>query len=60
MVAKFLKKPENDKKFAKRRRKAEIKITRLREKLNGKAPQGRDLTGQKWLDTLLTSYNKSP
>ena len=54
------KKPENAKKFTKRRRKAEIKVNRLIEKLNGKAPQGRDLTGQKWLDTLLTATTKIP
>ncbi len=51
-------KPENPKKFVKRRRKAEIKLTRLTEKLNGKAPQGRDLTGQKWLDTLFAATIK--
>lgn len=53
-------KPENEKKFAKRCRKVEIKITRLTEKLNGKAPQGRDLTSQKWLDTLFTAKTKVP
>ena len=53
-------KPEDPKKFANRRRKTEIKITRLIEKLNGKAPQGRDLTGQKWLNTLLTAKNQVP
>lgn len=57
---KIPKKPEDAKKFAKRRRKAEIKITRLKEKLKGKVPQGRDLTGQKWLDTLLTATTKVP
>ncbi len=53
-------KPENAKKFTQRRRKAEIKVNRLIEKLNGKAPQGRDLTGEKWLDTLLTATTKVP
>ena len=57
---KITQKPENAKKFAKRRRKAEIKVTRLIEKLNGKAPQGRDLTGKQWLDTLLTATKKVP
>ncbi len=54
------KKPENAKKFTNRRRKAEIKVNRLIKKLNGKAPQGRDLTGQKWLDMLLTATTKVP
>ncbi len=53
-------KPEDPKKFAKRRRKTEIKIERLLEKLNGKTPQGRDLTGQKWLDTLIIAATHVP
>ena len=53
-------KSENPQKFAKRRRKTEIKVTRLKEKLNGKAPQGRDLTGKQWLDTLLIATTKVP
>ena len=53
-------KPEDPKNFAKRRRKTEIKIARLTEKLNGKAPQGRDLTGQKWLNTLFTATTQEP
>ena len=57
---KIRQKPEDPKKFAKRRRKTEIKIARLTEKLNGKAPQGRDLTGQTWLNTLLTAATQVP
>ena len=53
-------KPEDPKKFAKRRRKVEIRIERLTKKLNGKAPQGRDLTGQKWLDTLFVASTYVP
>ena len=53
-------KPEDQKKLAQRRRQTEIKIARLLEKLDGKAPQGRDLTGQKWLNTLLTAATQVP
>lgn len=51
---------EDHEKFAKRRRKVEIRIERLTKKLNGKAPEGRDLTGQKWLDTLAISSSYVP
>ena len=51
---------EDPKKFAKRRRQVEIRIERLTKKLNGKAPQGRDLTGQKWLDTLVVASTHVP
>ncbi|HEY9770013.1 MAG TPA: type V CRISPR-associated protein Cas12k [Coleofasciculaceae cyanobacterium] len=51
---------EDPEKFAKRRRKVEIRIERLTKKLNGKAPQGRDLTGQKWLDTLAIASTYVP
>lgn len=53
-------KPEDPKKFAKRRRKVEIRIEGLIKKLNGQAPQGRDLTGQKWLDTLMLASTHDP
>ena len=53
-------KPEDPTKFAKRRRKVEIRIERLTKKLNGKAPQGRDLTGQRWLDILAIASNYVP
>ncbi len=57
---KLRKKPEDSKKFAKRRRKTEIKVDRLIEKLDGKYPRGRDLTEQKWLDTLITAASCVP
>jgi IS605 OrfB family transposase len=57
---KIRQKPEDPKKFAERLRKTEIKIERLIKKLNGKAPQGRDLTGHKWLKTLLTATTQVP
>ncbi len=53
-------KREDSKKFAKRRRKVEIRIERLTKKLNGKAPQGRDLTGQRWLDILAVASTHVP
>ncbi len=53
-------KPEDPEKFTKRRRKVEIRIERLTKKLNGKAPKGRDLTGQKWLDTLAIASTYVP
>ena len=45
-------KEEDPEKFAKRRRKTEIKIERLTEQLESRIPKGRNLTGQKWLETL--------
>ncbi|WP_036484397.1 type V CRISPR-associated protein Cas12k [Myxosarcina sp. GI1] len=57
---KIRQKPEDPKKFARRRRKTEIRVKRLQEKLNGKAPQGRDLTGEKWLNTLFTATSQVP
>ncbi|MEB3310907.1 MAG: type V CRISPR-associated protein Cas12k [Snowella sp.] len=44
---------EDSKKFRQRRRKAEIKTQRLTDQLEGRLPQGRDLTGQRWLETLI-------
>ena len=57
---KIRQKTENSEKFAKRRRKVKIRVERLIKKLDGKAPQGRDLTGQKWLDTLLVASTYVP
>lgn len=48
-------KAEDLEKFAKRRRKVEIRIRRLTEQLEGRMPKGRDLAGQKWLETLATA-----
>lgn len=53
-------KPEDPQKFAKRRLKTEIKVERLLKKLNGKTPQGRDLTRHEWLDTLITATTTVP
>ncbi|MBC5793914.1 hypothetical protein H5968_01810 [Sphaerospermopsis sp. LEGE 00249] len=48
-------KEEEPEKFAKRRRKLEIQIQRLTDKLTSRIPKGRDLTDAKWLETLLTA-----
>ena len=53
-------KPEDKKKFAQRRRKVEIKIKRLKEQIEGSHPNGRDLTGEEWLETLLTAATTVP
>ena len=53
--------PEDPKKFAKRRRKAEIAAERLTKTLaRMRSPKGRDLTGQKWLETLEVAASKAP
>lgn len=53
-------KPEDRKKFAQRRRKVAIKIERLKDQLEGSRPYGRDLTGEQWLETLITAANTVP
>ncbi|MFN6527279.1 type V CRISPR-associated protein Cas12k [Nostoc sp. ChiSLP03a] len=53
-------KEEDPKKFAQRRRKVEIQIERLREKLAARIPKGRDLTDAKWLETLMIATQKFP
>ncbi len=53
-------KPKNSKKFAQRRRKVIIKIERLKEQLEGSRPHGRDLTGEKWLETLIIAATTFP
>lgn len=57
---KVRKKPEDPKKFAKHHRKVEIRIEQITKKLNGKAPQGRDLTEQRWLDILAIASTHVP
>lgn len=52
---KILQQEEDSEKLAKRRRKVEIKIERLTEQIESSIPQGRDLTGEKWLETLLNA-----
>ena len=51
---------EDKEKFAKRRRKTEIKISRLEEQLASRIPKGRDLTGEKWLETLIVATSTAP
>jgi len=53
-------KPENSQKFAQRRRKVAIKIERLQDQIEGSRPHGRDLTGEQWLDILITATTKIP
>lgn len=60
MAAKCAKSLKILKKIANSRRQVEIRIERLIKKLNGKAPQGRDLTEQKWLDILAIASTYVP
>jgi transposase len=53
-------KEEDTEKFAKRRRKLEIQIQRLTEKLTSRIPRGRDLADSKWLETLFTATTTVP
>lgn len=53
-------KPEDPQKFAQRRRKTEIQIQRLQDQIEARIPNGRDLTGQAWLLTLLTATTTVP
>ncbi|WP_448267990.1 type V CRISPR-associated protein Cas12k [Nostoc sp. DSM 114159] len=53
-------KEEDLEKFAKRRRKVEIQIQRLTDKLTSRIPKGRDLTNAKWLETLFTATTTFP
>ena len=54
------KKEEEPEKFKQRRRKAEIKIARLRDRIEARRPLGRDLTHDRWIDTLLTAASTMP
>ena len=59
--SKVPKKPEeNLEKFAKRRRKVEIKIERLKRQLESRIPKGRNLTGENWLETLAIASTTAP
>lgn len=51
---------ENLEKFAKRRRKVEIKIERIKRQLESRIPKGRDLTGENWLETLAITSTTAP
>jgi hypothetical protein len=53
-------KEEDPEKFAKRCRQTEIKISRLTEQIASRIPKGRDLTGEKWLETLITATSTAP
>jgi hypothetical protein len=51
---------ENAEEFSQRRRKKEIEIERLKDQLKSKIPKGRDLTGEKWQQTLQNIAQKHP
>ena len=51
---------EDAEKLDQRRRKTEIKVERLTRQIESSLPKGRDLTGEKWLETLLTAANTVP
>jgi IS605 OrfB family transposase len=54
-------KAEHPGKFQKRRRKAEIRVERIIEQLaRTRLPKGRDLTNEKWLDTLKMIVQQVP
>ncbi|MGB3311373.1 MAG: type V CRISPR-associated protein Cas12k [Nodosilinea sp.] len=54
-------KSENPKKFQRRRRKTEIRVERIIEQLaRTRLPKGRDLTNEKWLDTLQMAVQQVP
>jgi hypothetical protein len=53
-------KEEDLEKFAKRRRKSEIKISRLIEQIDSRIPKGRDITGHTWLETLAIASTTAP
>lgn len=53
--------PEDPKQFAKRRRKAEIRVERTTNTLHRmQLPTGRDMTDQEWLKTLATAVSNVP
>jgi len=43
---------ENPEEFTRNKRRKEIEIERLKDQLQSRIPKGRDLTGEKWLETL--------
>lgn len=53
-------KEEDQNKFSQRRRKVEIQIQRLTEKLTARIPKGRDLTNTRWLETLAEATSCVP
>ena len=53
-------KEEDPEKFNLRRRKVEIRVKRLTEQLASRMPKGRDLTNEKWLETLAIATSHVP
>ncbi|MEP0812370.1 type V CRISPR-associated protein Cas12k [Trichocoleus sp. ST-U2] len=53
-------KEEDPEKFAQRRRKTEVKISRLTKQIASRIPKGRDLTGHTWLETLAIASTTVP
>ena len=51
---------EDAAKFALTRRKKEIEIERLKQQQKSRIPKGRDLTGEKWLETLAIATSTVP
>ncbi len=54
------KKEEDPDTFKKRRRKAEIKAERLKVQIESRRPLGRDLSNDRWINTLLTAASTIP
>lgn len=53
-------KEEDPEKFGLRRRKLEIQIQRLTDKLTSRIPKGRNLTNSKWLETVIAAISTIP
>jgi hypothetical protein len=51
---------EDPEQYAKNKRKKEIEIERLRNKIKSQNPKGRDITAEKWLGTLEEATKKVP
>ncbi|WP_199316240.1 type V CRISPR-associated protein Cas12k [Tolypothrix sp. FACHB-123] len=51
---------EDSEEFTRNRRKKEIEIERLKDQLQSRIPKGRDLTGEKWLETLEIATGNVP
>ena len=51
---------EDPEKFAQYKRKVEIQTERLEKQLKSRLPHGRDLTSDKWLETLKTATGTAP
>ncbi len=51
---------EDPEAYQQRRRKKEIEIERLKEQLKSRHPKGRDLTAEKWLETLEAARTQQP